>query len=122
MSSFSSHPFSEQLLMSGLVGGMQRVFSAFKTPLGGGDMKQLGGEFVFSNGEPVYVHRMEVCSLSFPFLLPPADRTTATEHSRSRSSRRAAQGGGDFAGRGQEGVLRVGTAEDGSYFNLISYV
>ncbi|GAA5910712.1 hypothetical protein JCM6882_002057 [Rhodosporidiobolus microsporus] len=36
-----------------------RVFSAFKTPMGGGDMKQLGGEFVFENGQPIYVHRME---------------------------------------------------------------
>ncbi|GAA5824261.1 hypothetical protein JCM11251_001585 [Rhodosporidiobolus azoricus] len=36
-----------------------RVFSVFKTPLGAGDSKQLGGEFVFSAGQPIYVHRME---------------------------------------------------------------
>ncbi|GAA5829740.1 hypothetical protein JCM3766R1_001285 [Sporobolomyces carnicolor] len=49
---------------SGMIGNIfGSIVKAFK--IGGifgknaGDQKQLGGEFVFANGEPIYTHRME---------------------------------------------------------------
>ncbi|GAA5978771.1 hypothetical protein JCM11641_006172 [Rhodosporidiobolus odoratus] len=44
--------------MSNVMGSIMSAFK-MKTVASSGDMKQLGGEFVFRQGQPVYTHRME---------------------------------------------------------------